>query len=185
MIQLHSDCLVFKTSTGEAIPCSAELVTVELIGPAVELLDPDIIRNAAAAVLHYFRNELGRESVSVAEFSEALERVLSSFGLSVKHTEVKNQPDDISRTDLRLIACESGKSFELAFFPRLRDELRHRLEGSPRVLQFTGLRGCVKQLVGARRWCPRCQRLNDQIVTYLRQCWQEQPANGECALVVQ
>ena len=34
MIQLHTDCLVFETSDGEAIPCSAQDVTVELRGDA-------------------------------------------------------------------------------------------------------------------------------------------------------
>ena len=55
MIQLHSDCLVFKSETGQAIPCSAELVTIELIGEAARLLDPDLLQHAAAAVLHYFK----------------------------------------------------------------------------------------------------------------------------------
>ena len=186
MIQLRSDCLVFKTSSGETIPCSAEMVTVELIGPAVELLDPDLIRNAAAAVLHYFRQELGRESVSVAEFSDALEKVLRSFGLSVNSASLKESPErqQMFGADLRTLASECGKGFELAFFPRLRSELRHQLETAPPVVRFTGLRSCVKQLVGAQRWCPRCQQLNDQIVTFLRLCWQEQPSTGESALLV-
>lgn len=32
MIRLRPDCLVFKMSSGESIPCSAEKVTIELIG---------------------------------------------------------------------------------------------------------------------------------------------------------
>src|SRR5437773_1161564 len=101
MIQLHSDCLVFKSETGQAIPCSAELVT-----------------------------------------------------------------------------------FELVFFPRLRDELRKSLQESPGVVRFQGLRSCVKQLVGAHRWSPRCQKLSDQIVAFLRLCWSSEVATAGCALVV-
>jgi len=33
----------------------------------------------------------------------------------------------VLRSDLRKLACESGKGFELVFFPRLRDELRQQL----------------------------------------------------------
>ena len=78
MIQLHPEYLIFQTSQGELIPCSAESVTIELIGDASSLLDPEVVREAASAVVHYFKNELGRETVSVTEFSKALERALFS-----------------------------------------------------------------------------------------------------------
>src|SRR3569833_1988255 len=71
MIQLRPDCLIFQTSQGELIPCSAETVTIELIGDASSVLDPEIVREAASAVVHYFKHDLGRETVSVAEFSDA------------------------------------------------------------------------------------------------------------------
>ena len=51
MIQLHTDCLVFETSDGEAIPCSAHDVTVELLGDAVTEIEPHLITEAAEAVL--------------------------------------------------------------------------------------------------------------------------------------
>ena len=63
MIQLHPDCLIFETSSGESIPCSAEVVTIELVGDSK--LDPEIVREAASAVVYYFRHELGRDNVSV------------------------------------------------------------------------------------------------------------------------
>jgi hypothetical protein len=184
MIQLHPDCLMFQMDGGESIPCSAELVTVELMGEAADLLDPDLVRNAAQAVLHYFKVEMGKSSVSVREFSLALAAVLRGFGLAVKPAGQSGPSGSVAESDLRLLACESGKGFELAFFPRLRDELRQQLGQSPQQVRFTGLRGCVKQLAGARRWSERCQALNDQIVEYLRQCLSTEPRAGCCALVV-
>lgn len=192
MIQLHPDCLMFQLEGGEFIPCSAELVTVELMGDAAGMLDPELIRNAAQAVLHYFRVDLGRTAVSIREFSQALAAVLRGFGLSVKPAPAPDAgaegegdaPRSIGESDLRLLACESGKGFELAFFPRLRDELRQQLGQSPRRVCFTGLRGCVKQLAGARRWSERCQSLSDQIVEFLRQCLSSEPGAAACALVV-
>ena len=50
MIQLHSHCLVFETANGEHIPCAVEDVSVEVIGEAVEQLDHEIVKQAAAAV---------------------------------------------------------------------------------------------------------------------------------------
>ncbi|HYT62224.1 MAG TPA: hypothetical protein VEL06_18735 [Haliangiales bacterium] len=184
MIQLHPDCLLFQIAGGEAIPCSAELVAVELIGEAADALDAELVRNAARAVLHYFKVEMGKTFVSVAEFSRALAGVLRGFGLIVEPTGVAQTPRRITESDLRQLACESGKGFELAFFPRLRDELRQQLTQAPDMVRFTGLRSCVKQLSGARRWTDRCQRLNDQIVEHLRQCLSTEPRAGTCPLLV-
>src|SRR5580658_3625835 len=83
MIQLKSDCLIFDTQDGVQVPCSAEWVTLELMGEGAELIDEEVVHHAAAAVLHYFKNELLRQSVSVGEFAMALEKVLQGFGLSV------------------------------------------------------------------------------------------------------
>ena len=184
MIQLHSDCLVFNSETGQAIPCSAELVTIELIGEAATLLEPDLLRHAAAAVLHYFKEELGRSTVSVSEFSQALEHILCTFGLMVDLTETTQKTPRVSELDLRKLAFESGQGFELSFFPRLRDELRKSLQESPGIVRFQGLRSCVKQLIGAQRWSPRCQKLSDHIVAFLRLCWSSEVTTASCALVV-
>ena len=184
MIQLHSDCLVFKTSSGQFIPCSAEMVTVELIGEAASSLDSELIRQAAAAVLFYFKNEQGRVSVSVGEFSLALEQVLRGFGLVINSSENASPAPRTAEADMRQLACESGKGFELAFFDLLRKELRHQLKASPQLLRFKGLRSCVKQLAGAQRWCKRCQKLSDHIVDYLRLCLSAERSSLGCALLV-
>ena len=184
MIQLRSDALLFEMPDGQAIPCSAETVTLQLIGDANSLLDPELVRNAARAVLHYFKIEQGRSFVSVGEFSEALAAVLRGFGLDVKAADATETARRVIESDLRRLACESGKGFELAFFPLLRDELLHQLNQSPQLLRFNGLRSCVKQLVGARRWTDRCQRLNDQIVEYLRHCLTTEKRAKDCALMV-
>ena len=126
MIQLRSDCLVFETAQGHSIPCSAELVTIELIGETASLLDPDTVRNAAAAVLHYFKEELKRNTVSVAEFSQALEQVLRGFGFSLSSAEASIEETPSLGLDLLRLANDSGKGFELVFFPKLRDRLREQ-----------------------------------------------------------
>ena len=76
MIQLHTDCLVFETSDGETIPCSAHDVTVELLGDAVTEIEPHLITEAAEAVLYHFKVDQDRASITVAEFTLALERIL-------------------------------------------------------------------------------------------------------------
>ena len=185
MILLHSDCLLFQLKNGESIPCAANMISVEIVGESNGLLDPEMLRHAAASVFHYFKFELEREAVTIGEFSGALEKVLGHLGYTIHAGEPGSRPREISEADLGLLARESSDSLELFFFPRLRDELRLRLRQSPRVLHFRGLRGCAKQLAGARRWSARCELIQDQIVEYLRGCLTAEPEQPRCALVVE
>jgi hypothetical protein len=190
MIQLKNDCLVFQTNNGEHIPCSAEWVSFELTGDGAALVDPEVVRHASAAVLHYFKHELLRPSVSVGEFAQALEKVLRSFGLSVSTAATVEPPAKpaaprVLESNLKDLASSAAcEGFELLFFPQLRQELKRNLDQSPNVLRFHNLRDCVKQLAGAERWSGRCQTLQDQIVEFLRSCWETEPARRSCALLV-
>ncbi len=184
MIQLHSDTLIVHLLDGEAIPCSAEALTVELIGDGDAGVDPELVRNAARAVLHYFKVERGLDFVSAGEFAQALAKVLRSFGLPASQAYAEAEQRRVTESNLLRLAYESGESFELAFFPRLRAELQQHLGQAAQVIRFKGLRACVKQLTGARRWSGRCQKLNDQIVDYLRTCWNAEGPSVATALVV-
>jgi hypothetical protein len=185
MISLAEDCLIFRTGTGDGVPYSAEMISIELMGDTAKMFDPEFIKHAAAAVFHYFRVELDRESVTVAEFSLALEKVLRGFNLDEEPAEPAAEPAPlVLKSDLCALVAETGKGCELFFFPRLRDELRTKLGQSPQLLCFQGLRGCVKQLTGARRWTNECRTLEEQIVDFLRQCMFQENAGANCALVV-
>ena len=187
MIILQSDCLVFEMSTGESVPCSAESVAIEIIGDAVHELDSELIHNVSAAVLHYFKVEQQRVSVSIPEFTAVLEKVLRGLGFDVVPNEMdlsQGQAAVSQPTDLCAIASESGKGFELAFFEKLRKTTIEQLESSPDQIQFSGLRGCVKQLLGARRWSSRCEAMSDQIVAFIRSCFASYANDSSCALVV-
>jgi hypothetical protein len=164
MIALHSDCLLFRLNNGESVPCSPDMIAVEIVGEANTLLDSETLRHAAASVFHYFKTDLARQVVTIGEFSLALEKALHHLGYSIHTQSAPGDETDISDADLALLASETCDSLELFFFPRLRDELRVRLRSSPRMVRFRGLRGCVKQLAGARRWTSRCEQLQDQIV---------------------
>jgi len=83
------------------------------------------------------------------------------------------------------LALETGQGRELFFFPRLRAELQRHLQQAPRVVRFRGLRGCVKQLTGARRWSRRCETLELEIVDYLRQCLGAESGPVEFSLLVE
>lgn len=197
MIHLRPDCLVFELTTGEQVPCSAEEMALELVVGPGQWVDPEVLRNAAAAVLHYFKAELGRTSVSVAEFSTALRSTLSKLGFTVTDpagaaTVPSPAPESITpgpsreedQADLDTIQQNSGDAGELHFFQSLRADLTGRLEHMPRVIVYRGLRRCAQRLCASRRWTHRCQATSDQIVDYLRACLQRAGAEGRCVLCV-
>jgi len=183
MITLGADCLLFKMNNGESVPLSAEMITVELTGDDSGHFDSHFVQHAANAVFYYFKHDLGRLTVTVGEFASALESVLRGFGeMPLEKTSAK---PGVIESDLQQLASDSGNGCELFFFPRLRDEMRLHLRQSPRVLRFRGLRGCVKQLAGARRWSHRCQTLHNQVVQFLRECLGAEERKSDCALVVE
>ena len=185
MITLAADCLVFELPTGESIPYSADMVWAELAADATELFDSEFVSHATNAVFHYFKHELGRQSVSLREFTAALEKVLRGFAVTARLSAAPDSEPRVLEYDLCRLAHESGQGCELVFFPRLRAELQRHLQQAPHVLRFRGLRGCVKRLTGARRWGLRCQTLEAEIVDYLRECLSAEPAPAEFALLVE
>lgn len=190
MIRLHSDYLVFELDTGEAIPCSVEAIAFELVEAIAGMTDRNIIENAARAVVHYFREELKQEAVSIKEFIECLSFVLKGFGFEI---ETKNLPsneptlDDLedqlnandpdstkiytnSLVDILDNQRKQGSVMEMGFFQELRSTINDDLSHHPDFIQFTGLRPCVQSLLSTNRWTKKCESLSKQLVQYLEEC---------------
>lgn len=181
MIALAADCILLRQPNGESLPMNHGTIAIEVVTDGDSPLDEAFVKEASAAVLHYFKQEQGRDSVTLGEFAEALEKVLQGF----KFPGIATGESHVLEADLQQLATDSGEAFELTFFPRLRDEMRARLQQSPQMLRFRGLRSCVMQLTGARRWSARCQNLQEQIVEFLRNCLSAEPHPEPCALVVE
>jgi hypothetical protein len=184
MIWLGSEYLMFEMPSGESIPFSSDAIAVEIVDEAEGELDVHMVKQAANAVYYYFKHELGRQSVTVGEFAQAMEKALEGFEISILPVRAPRRAPRIVEANLCQIAQESGRAFELNFFRRLRDELRTQLSSSPNVVRFTGLRPCVKTLTGAKRWSSRCAALEEQIVGYVRECLNADAAQAECMLMV-
>lgn len=183
MITLAQDCLLFHLENGEQVPFSAEMISVELVGESSRWIDPEMAGHAAKAVFHYFKAELKRQSVTAAEFSSAMEKVLR--GLKLSHVDQPEEECRIIESDLWRLAREAAPGCELVFFSRLRSELRQQLRERPRLLRFRGLRACVKEMARAQRWSTRCRKLEEQIVSYLRECAGAEIRQGDLAFIVE
>jgi hypothetical protein len=181
MIALAADCILLRRNNGELEPLNSQAISIEVVSDGQPPFDEDFIKEASTAVLHYFKSEEGRDSVTLAEFAEALEKVLVGFSPEPLKTGCK---DACRVVDADLQGLVADAAFELTFFSQLRTELRTHLRLSPQVLRFHGLRQCVLRLAGARRWTPRCENLRGQIVEYLRECLAAE-TQCACALLVE
>lgn len=133
------------------IPCSVEHLTFELAGNAANQVDPEWMKQAAAGVLHYFKDELGKSHVTVDEFTKALTKVFQGLGLTAEVStilpvsvpeEAAVPPQVVWRGDLQAIAVESGELGELAFQKALLLQLTAALESSPQTVEFSPARLC-------------------------------------------
>ena len=182
---LSRECLLVRLPSGGCIPLWPETVPVHLEGEAAGALDPDMLQEAVAAIFHYFVRERRQQSIPVADFSLALEKILQGLGLAFSRRKYLSWPPAEFESDLRQMAQESGSGAELIFFPRLRAELKKQLLHGASVVRFRGLRGCVKELAGVRRWSASCQPLCDRIVEHVRACAAADSAGGDCILIIE
>lgn len=184
MIWLGSDYLLFQMPSGESVPFSGEAIAVEFADEAGEEIDAELVRQAALAVYFYFKHELHRDTVTVGEFAGAMEKVLDGFEIAIVPNHSHQPTPRLVESDLNLLTADSAPGLELEFFPKLRELLRDQLRTNPDVVRFRGLRECVKQLTGSKRWSPRCRELEDQIIDFVRECLTAERRAGQCTLVL-
>ena len=138
MILLASDCLLFELPSGETVPFSAEMISVEISNGTGGMLEQEVVEHAAASVFHYFKHDLARKTVSIAEFASAFESALNGLGLTLTGGRLTTTSVGKATKDLRLLAHDAGYACELGFFPLLRDAVRDQYQSSPKVCAFMG-----------------------------------------------
>lgn len=192
MIELRRDHLWLAQAGGEAIPCSAEELTFEIVGSGADGISPEVLRHAAAGVLHYFKEDLGQTRITLGEFAAALARVLSGFGYTIEVAGAgldgaisQEAPGpQVRRLDLRAVAVDVGKMGELGFFPRLHSLFLQQLASGPGTVDIHGLRAAVKELLGRKHWNQDCRELETRIIETLRQWYHRETEAREAAMVV-
>ena len=133
MIALAADCLLFQMGSGETIPFSAEMISVEVSGEHAHLLDPEAVQHAASAVFHYFKHEEKRETVLVSEFAEALAKRWEPFAKNKKlGPRIKTMIQDLYRLT-RLYNLQMFSPFEIT-----REEHRQAVQSWSRIRRGLG-----------------------------------------------
>lgn len=186
MIMLDEDVLFFQGAGGEGVPLRADMICIEVCEGAPA--DKELVRHAVTAVFHYFRHDLGRTWVTFGEFSVVLESVLKELGLNARIV-CEEPAGELAPVDLEEIARESNMS-ELVFFSKLRPVVRSAAarvvsrNGQMPVLRFTRLRQSVKTIFGTRRWTPKCQLFQEELLGFLRATLMAEVRGERCILMV-
>src|SRR5207244_11681821 len=117
IIATASNCLLCELASGESTPFMGENISVEVTGTNDRLFDSEFVRHAANAVFHYFRYELGRQAVTVAEFASAWGKVISGFALRTAAAAESQRSLAVLESDLGRLAAETGKDSDLFLLP--------------------------------------------------------------------
>ena len=193
MIQLKTDCLIFQTNDGEQVPCSAEWVTLELMGEGAQIGRsrsrparlggrPALFQARIAAAVCFRGGIRRRVGKGPAQFRP--ERLCRSRSPVQARRRTARAPRSWIAISERWPPAPPGRDSSCCSFRNCARNCNANWNNRPMCSASRGLRDCVKQLAGTPRWNRRCQNLNDQIVDFLRSCWQTESASQSCALVV-
>ena len=119
----------------------------------------------AQAVLHYLRHDFIRPVIERDTLEMILRRSLTGIGCPAiaRHFELAS-----SSPSINLAALAKEAPMEMIFFQRLAGIVDEKVTSLSSVLRLEGLRACVLALSGTSSWRGPCQRLNDEIVHFIR-----------------
>jgi hypothetical protein len=166
MIQLNNHSIYMQMPGGQKQPLFAHDVAMSFCEsqPLCAGLEPWQVEEIAEALIYHLRINLKRETIAFGEFVETLSKLAMVCGVNANPNT-----DPIPSANLYRLAQDTGYGFELAFFQNIERAIGEFRDRGARVMRFTELRPCVKMLVGAKSWGKSCQRLNDEIVDFIRE----------------
>ena len=126
----------------------------------------DLSSHIARAIALYLEDEFDATTITVPQLEEMISRSIEKVGYAqIAQATVLVPP----RLTISLAEIADRASFELLFFPLLRERLDDAMRIEARGVVFGDLRPCVKILDAASHWRRTCEMLRGEIVTYIRE----------------
>ena len=167
MIRLNEQALFMCYPDGRVEPLDLDQLVHQIADQNNVLaskLEPWMVEHVVQSIIHYIRNDLKKDSVTLQDFVDLSQELIRTF---MKPQD--SSGNDQAVCDLYQLAQRAGYGFELRFYDILRDHILKVSSVGHTSYVFVGLRRCVKFLAGHQRWRNRCQHLNDEIVEYIRE----------------
>lgn len=160
MIQARDNLVWVRNAAGDLEPFDEERLAAAAQRVAGDDEDGQAVAQAVAgAVYQYARDHASERVVTTAEIAEMVEAVLLMLG----YDEAAARCGEEIRLDE--LAARSGVGFELAFYRDLGAALGAATER--RAVRLSGLRACVLQLRGTRRWGAACRQVAREILAFV------------------
>ncbi len=169
MIQLHSDVLWVRAEDGRLEPFDEQRLALSIQKAAEKVGHSDWwLAESIAAAVHAFAIKSRREQmIPSKEIAELVATVLATLGydwISEAYAGTRNRV----AIHLNELVWRATAGFELEFFQQLDHALSAAANRRLVAMRIDGLRACVMQLRGARRWTAECRRLAEDIVEHVR-----------------
>ncbi len=118
-------------------------------------------------ILHYLENKCSLRVLTIEELHARMRRMLERIGCEAIAKTLPLLAPPVTLSLVRA-AKEAGNGYELAFFNLMHDEIENLKMHGVEELRFTGTHECVKLLRGVSRWTRPCDRLEEEILTFLK-----------------
>jgi len=169
MIQLHEDVLWVKAEDGRLSPFDEQRLAMSIQRAAEKAGHIEWwLAESVAAAVHAFAVNTRSESVMLSgEITEVVAAVLATLGYDWISEAYAAGADRVA-IHLNELAWRTNAGFELEFFQQLDHALGAAANRRLVAMRLDGLRACVMQLRGARRWTAGCRQLAEDIVEHVR-----------------
>jgi hypothetical protein len=170
MIQQLEDIAWVKFEDGHMAPFDEQRLALSIQHVAERAGHSDWwLAESVAAAVHAYAIKCRSDGVIPSrEIVEIVVAVLSTLGFQ-NISQAYARHEHSAAIHLNDLAMRGGASFELEFFRQLDHELKAASDRRLSVIEVDGLRACVMQLRGARRWNSGCRKLAEEIVEYVRE----------------
>jgi len=120
----------------------------------------------AKGVILYLKKRFPGSSIDVKELFEKIDKTLRAIGFEhvAGHLEPSTPPASLS---LSRLAKNAGDGYELVFFQLLSERLGNLRDMGTSRLHCSELRDAVVSLCRAKRWSPKCERLQIEILEFV------------------
>lgn len=118
------------------------------------------------SLMLFLRNKFAGSFITLEELNRRIRLILEKIGFEDISEHVHLSPP-LVQISLQDLAVEAG-GFELRFFQLLEDRLTELLHLGARRITFSQTRRGIKTLTAARNWGPKCDDLEQNIVSFVR-----------------
>ena len=182
MIKALEDIAWVKFEDGRMAPFDEQRLALSIQDVAERAGHPDWwLAESVAAAVHAYAIKCRSDGVIPSrEIVEIVVAVLATLGFE-KISQAYAGDKHSAAIHLNDLAVREGAAFELEFFRQLDQALAAASDRRLSVIEVDGLRACVMQLRGARRWTAGCRKQAEEIVDYVRErVVQVRPAKAAC-----